>query len=232
MKLLKNILSIRKDLSYIFLLSISIILLIDFWLINIPEYFHGGKKIGELVYSICFSYISGFIFYFLVVHIKSQKDKKNLYGYISTKTLIIINQAKSLITVLKERTHVETNEKYPSSEELHCICLAIVPNSNAPITFVPNMNNGNWLQFIEYIKKMNCESIDRIQSKLQYLDSSFISLLAKIEDCGLFQIISQAVIMKPIGNSDLIAYKPQLSEYLNLIKELEAYYEKKLKDYK
>ncbi len=82
--------TLRKDITIIFILCIATITSIDFWLKNIPELFNGGGKIGDIIYKLCLSYISAFIFYFLVVHIKTQRDKANLYKYVTQKVDRII----------------------------------------------------------------------------------------------------------------------------------------------
>lgn len=130
---LKLIKSVRKDLGLIFIIALLTICVIDFLLIDIPELFNGGYKLGQIIYKLCLSYISAFIFYFLVVHIKQQKDKENLYSYVAKKVYMVIGSAWGLIAEISKASNITLAEKYPTKVELDIICKAINPNANAPL---------------------------------------------------------------------------------------------------
>lgn len=74
---------IDKRLKIILLLAIPIVISIDFWLINIPEKIVWGYEFGFIIRSLSMAYIASFIFYYVTVHIKSNRDKKNLKPYIT-----------------------------------------------------------------------------------------------------------------------------------------------------
>ncbi len=148
-KIYRNIASLRSDLSILFLAAIIFIILMNFWFVNIPEIFKGAGKIGQISYELSFAYVSAFIFYFLVVHLKDQKDKENLYNYISNKTLSVIGIAKSLINAIAKEANVNLANDYPNRSELNEICKLINPNSKAPLLLM-NMNYANWLQYFDY----------------------------------------------------------------------------------
>jgi hypothetical protein len=74
---------IDKRLKIILLLAISIVIIIDFWLINIPEKVVWGYEFGFIIRALSMAYIASFIFYFVTVHIKSKRDKRNIKPYIS-----------------------------------------------------------------------------------------------------------------------------------------------------
>lgn len=229
--MIKSIRSLRRDLLIIFLISILTIVLIDFWFINIPVLFKGGEKIGQIVYKLCFSYISAFIFYFLVVHLKNQKDKENLYSYISINTLKVIGQAKAVINESARSSNITLKGSYPDSLELKSICNAINPNSNSPLVLGRIGNYANWMQYFYYYKRRSNEATNKVLSKVQFLDSVLVHKLAKIEDCTHFDEITMFVNI-PIQNTDLSAFESGLSEYFDLIIDLERYYDKKLVEYK
>ncbi|MFA7116600.1 MAG: hypothetical protein WC140_05140 [Bacteroidales bacterium] len=228
-KFVKNIKTLRLDLVMIFIVAILSIFIIDFWLIDIPELFCGGAKILQILFRLCFAYVSAFVFYFLVVHLKNQKDKENLYSYISIKTIMIISQTKALSKEIAKTAGVTLKGNYPDKIELNYICKSINPNSNAPLLLGNSDKNANWIQYFDYCKRQNNKVIDKILSKMQFVDSELVNQLAKIEDC-----ISFNVSMSPrhIGNKDLISFESLLEKYFELVKDLEKYYNKKLKDYK
>lgn len=227
---IKSTISLRLDLVIIFGSAVLSIVLIDFWLINIPELFNGGAKLGQIIYNLSFAYVTAFIFYFLVVHLKNQKDKENVYNYISSKTQMVIGQAKGLIDSFANSANVTVVNDYPNSTELHSICLAIKPNSNSPLVIGAPGNYANWIQYFEYYKNRSNDATDKILSKLQYLDSELVIKLAKIEDCSHFHNISYYNV--PVGNTNLTAFESMISDYFHLVKDLEKYYKKNLKENK
>jgi len=228
--IIKSIRSLRSDLLAIFLISFFSIVLIDFWLIDIPELFNGGEKLGRIVYKLCFAYISAFIFYFLVVHLKSQKDKENLYSYISSNTSMVIGQAKALINSFVNSSNMKLKGAYPDSIELQSICKTINPNSKAPLILGRIGNNATWMQYLDYFKRRSNEASNKVLSKVLFIDSELVQKLAEIEDCNHFKEITMFVNI-PIQNTDLSAFEPSIAQYFNLISDLEKYYEEKLKGY-
>lgn len=224
----KNITTLRFDLLIIFIISILSILSIDFWLINVPEIFNGGAILGQLVYGLSFSYVSAFIFYFFVVHLKDQKDKDNLYPYIADKVLFIVEQGKGLINACAKSAQVSIVGNYPNDSELLNICKAIDPNSKSPLAMGVSGHYANWRQYFEYFMRRSNDATSRILSKMQFLDSDLVIKLVKIEDCNLFNTLTFFSSM-PLGNTDFTNFKPDIAEYLKLIDDLEKYYIKNLK---
>ncbi len=99
--------TMRTELQVLLCLALLTIFLIEFVLSLIPELFHGGAALGTIISRICLSYVSSYIFYFFVVHSKSQRDKENIYGYIAKKSDSIVGDAKSLIASLKKRNQTQ-----------------------------------------------------------------------------------------------------------------------------
>ena len=202
--------------------------MIDFWLINIPEIFIGGAILGQLVYGLSFSYVSAFIFYFFVVHLKDQKDKNNLYPYIADKVLFVVGQGKGLLNACAKSAQVTLAGNYPNDSELLDICKAINPNSKSPLVMGVSGHYANWRQYFEYFMRSSNDATSRILSKMQFLDSDLVIKLVKIEDCNHFNALTFFSSM-PIGNTDFTDFKPDIAEYLKLIEDLEIYYIKNLK---
>ena len=98
---MKNFFSkLRIELAVLFILALGYAIIRDLFLINYGEVFKGGAELGKIVYNLCLSYASAFIFYFFVVYLKEQKDRNNLYGYIGQKTSMVIGSAKNLINAM------------------------------------------------------------------------------------------------------------------------------------
>jgi len=229
---LKLIKSIRKDLGFIFIGTLLMVCIIDFLLIDIPELFYGGYKIGQIIYRICISYISAFIFYFLVVHIKQQRDKENLYSYVAQKTYMVIGTAWGLISEISKASNITLTEKYPSKEELDIICKSINPNAQAPLLLGRIGNYANWIQYFDFSKKRSNDATEKIFNKMPFLETELVNILARIEDNSHFMILAYLANSMPIKNQDITAFQSNISDYFELIKELEKYADRKLAHYK
>jgi hypothetical protein len=230
---MKNLFSkLRIELVVLFSLALGYVIIRDLVLVNYGEIFKGGAELGIIVYNLCLSYASAFVFYFFVVYLKEQKDRNNLYGYIGQKTLMVIGSAKSLINSMAQATNTTLNGAFPTAQELTTLCTGINPNSSAPLVLGRVGNNANWIQYLVYFKLRSETAIARIFSKMQYLDSDFVKILSKIEDCSHFNTLPIIVGTMPIGNTNMTAFQSELSNYFELIKELEVYYNEKLTKYK
>lgn len=232
MKITKLIISVRKDLGIIFIISLLIIFSIEFFLIKIPEIFNGGYKLGQIIYKLCMSYISAFIFYFLVVHLKQQKDKENLYSYIAQKVYIIISCAESLILELAKSSKIVLVNQYPSDAELAIICKSINPNDKAPLLLGGIGNYANWVQYFDYQRNRSSDYTKKVLEKMPYLETELIIILDSIEDCTHFMETKFLIKKMTLYNQDLIFFESSLSEYFNLVKKLEEYAGKKLYKYR
>ncbi len=222
--------TLRRDISILFIVCFIVIILLDFWLKEVPEWFSGGAKIGELVYRICLAYITSFIFYFLVVHIKTQKDKEAINTYVSKKVYMIIAICWGTFKEMAAEAGITLSGNYPTKQEIAGICAQIRPTSQSPI-IDQNLADVNWLKYLNYKKNKSEKIIEKIYRKMPFLDSSLVRLLAAIEECRLFQRITHFDQFS-ISTKDFDPFKDAFSEYINLIIQLEVYADKKLKVYR
>ena len=61
--------ALPKSILLLFLITFISIVIIEFWLINIPAPVNIFSTMGVVYLKICYSFFSAFSFYFLVVHI-------------------------------------------------------------------------------------------------------------------------------------------------------------------
>ena len=228
-RLIHNIISIRKDLFIIFIFATITILLLDFVFIDSPELFKGGARLSIIISKLCISYISAFIFYFIVVHLKRQEDKRNIFKYLEKVTYSIVGDSQSILNSLRNTAEIDLNLKYPSQNELDKICISIDPNSEAPIINIL-MKPGNWLFLFKYKKDRTFNSIKKIHTKIHFLDTEFLKLIDKIEDCSFLKNI-EMVIQIGVTNKNLLWLSSDLFEYFKRIEKLEKYADKNLKHY-
>jgi len=234
---IKIVKSVKFELKLWFVVSFMSVILIKFWLIEIPEFFNGGYKIGQIWSDLCFSYISAFIFYFIVVHVKEFTDKVNLYRYISRFTNAIISQAKKLANDLSSDSMVMLKSDYPTKDELSSICTIINPNRESPKFIGVTLSDFYpiWMQYFENNRKIIIEYADRILSRNLIYDSELIKILAEICDCKFFNIVHHSESNRPSTNryskTNLLFIEDPMYDFFSLIKSLECYHNMEFKDF-
>src|SRR5436305_11856954 len=181
--------TLRKDIPLLFILSLLVIVAHDFWVRDKPEMFEGSSRIGAILYNLSLSYVSAFVFYFLVVHIKEQTDNKNLFSYVGKRVNIVEGSCWSLIDDISRAANVPLRERYPTNEELTSICKAINPNSAAPMIIRYPDVYANWIQLFDMKKQRSNDATQKIFQHMPFLDSRLVNLLTKIEECSFFMVI-------------------------------------------
>lgn len=230
MELIKTL---RKDLGLLFIVSILIVLMINFWLIDIPQFFNKGNTIGVLIEKLCMSYISAFIFFFFVVHIKQQKDKRNIYQFVAEKSINIISCGQTIGRDLAKDSNVKLKTYYPSKEELLEICYKINPYSE-PTTLVSWSGlKLNWFSHFEKYRQDSMDSINEIYAKMPFLDAQLIKHLSLIESSPFFSL-TKAMQNFPFKakNENLLNFVDTILNYLETVKDFEQFYDQNIKKYK
>ena len=77
-RITKAFFGVPKFLLLATLVSLVIFFCNELWLKNLPAWFEGASKIGDLVSQICLSVITGYLFYAIVNQFKENKDRENL----------------------------------------------------------------------------------------------------------------------------------------------------------
>jgi hypothetical protein len=223
-KLLYLFNTVNKNIRFCFLVSIGLVLLIELVLNNHDELFSGGHKIGQIVSTILMSFATSFIFYFIVVHSKEQKDKDKLRYYSTKKIDVIISDCVTFIEETSKKAEITLMGKYPTSEELDEICKNLNPNSDAPICIGPwaIRRTGNWMDYFSFLKSRSLEKIKEILLMPQMETELFI-LVVDIQDCIYFKLIDTLVNTMPSNTLSLTPLKSNITIYIDLVKKLEEY---------
>ncbi len=229
----KLIKTLRRDLSVLFILALLTVCLIDFWLINVPELFKSGHTLATIIEKLCLSYISAFIFYFLVVHIKQQKDKKNIYAFVAIKSNLIIAYGQTIGRDLAKAANATLKASYPDKNELIEICSKISPYSEAPLFVNFSGQKANWFQYFERYRVQSIEAIQEIYAKMPFLDTQLVRHLSEVEDSQLFALV-KAVAPIPIQfkNDTLLNFSLTIMDHLTTVQKFEQYYISKIEQYK
>ncbi len=231
MKFLSYFRKVPLLLNLALLFAIISVILIDSYLNNIQEIVPWGSEFGEVYYKLCISLFSSYIFYFIVVHVKSIKDKENVNIFIANKIRNILSEYTSQIKEIEAKSILKSDILYFELTNIENMLEKINPKSNAPL-ILGNLNNyANWMQYFSYHNKRTREHIQKIFVHMPFLDSELVKILAHIDDCNHFSIID---ILSGIefGNDNLKSFGNSFYEYSKLCKDLDCYYNKKMSIYK
>jgi hypothetical protein len=211
-------------------MSIAPIILIDFVFSDTPEIFNGGYKLGVIIENLSLSYIAGFIFYFLTVHIKEQKDKRHYGEIVGRLTSNIISGADYMVG---EIINYKRENKVGYDQTLiYNACCSINPANKDAINWVDG-TTGDWLDYLYHYFLEVKSNIKDLNDRLIYLEPEHSKLIARIEDSLLLKQIN-AIYHTPsmISNNNLAIFSTSIINYMNLIDDLEKYTNKNLSHYK
>lgn len=224
-KIFKYFLSVGKALNILLLISFLCIFSINFVFDDIPELFYGGYKIGVLVENLSLAFIASYIFFFIVIHIKLQRDREIVYRHVQRKIYLIINDAQDVIKEMAKISKTDLMGNFPTKNELLEICSKVNPQSDAPLLLSATKSRANWIKYLDYLKQRSDKHILEIYTFIQYLDAKIISQIFSIQDCSHFKAID-FVSKVSITNTDFSDFASGFEDYFNKVNELKNYSEK------
>ena len=231
MKLIRNILDVSPYLNFALVIAISSILIMEVYLLDIPEIVPWGAEFGMVFYKLCLSIMARYLFYFIVVHLKSQSDKENINAFVASKSYRVVGEYKSQIISIKKKSNSSIESEYPTKSEVEAMLKLINPKEQAPLILGEIGHHANWMQYMAYHNLRSQELIKKVFVKMPFLDSKLVRLLAEIDDCSHFHAIDPAITSQ-FGNTDMSAWATLFHDYSVLCKKLEKYNERKLSEYK
>jgi hypothetical protein len=231
MKILHYIRSVPLLLNIVLIIAILSVVMMDAFLKDIPEIVPWGSEFGYVYYKLCLSLFASYIFYFIVIHIKLERDKENVNVFISNKIFLVIGDYKSQIAAIKKETNSLIEKEYLNQSEIETMFQQINPKGKAPLV-LGNINNyANWMQYFSFYKERTQKTIQKIFVHMPFLDSKLVKILAHIDDCEHFTVIELLSNMT-FGNNDMKSFASSFYKYSILCKELEDYGNQKMLKYK
>ena len=210
----------------IFIFFAVIVLWIDF---NIFPLFKTENanyhKINNIIRTIALSYITSFVFYFIIIYLREQKDKKNSKKFISRKTVGIISSAEHLRSKIEEIDDEPFKDFIPEEELLRKKLNKINLEEDAGERRLYPFSYEQL--FKEHTTEIRVV-IDRLLILLPYLDTKYVSKLNDIYECSFFNMSTKFAPISMINNKlkELNApnfstvYVSPLCDYFKLIEEL------------
>jgi len=233
MKMFRYILSVPLLLNITLVVAILSVIIIDMYLKNMPEIVPWGNEFSEIYYRLCLSLFASYIFYFIVVHIKLERDKENVNVFISSKVFQIIGEYKAQINAIKKEVNSEILDEYLNEIALENMFQQINTQSKAPLVLsnVGNtVNYANWMKYFSYHNVRIQTTIQKIFVHMPFLDSKLVSILAHIDDCNHFTVVD--LLSNMHLNQNMKSFASTFHGYSILCEELEEYANIKLVKYK
>jgi hypothetical protein len=229
-QIFKYFLKVKKGLLVLLALSFLTYFVIELWLNNYSELFKGASKVGQLFSSLAISYISAFIFYFVVVHIKSEKDKENINEYVGFKVYSILSTSHLFIQPFLEMGNKKASFKDLDTKKLRSLLDSINRDSKEAPYFL-NGDNATWLQWWEYLKESTFKSFNEIFIRYNHIDTELIKILTRMENSIFFT--QWDILYGGIGVFDKSfgLYCEQIKMYLKHVDDLQNYADKNLREY-
>lgn len=215
--------SINKKLILLFIICLVWSILIEFVFNQIPAMFPKAYEVGQYINKICFSIITGTIFYILTVHYEKYRNKKNINQFVISKLEEIIRIISLLMIHMEEKVGLETKTKLPTKKEFEEICYKLDLYSNAPCgTLIDGkFVSLNWFEYLDNCWGNIAQEIQSLYGVNNYLDSDLLALIGKIQNRNFFNLISDSGEAKLDINLDW--FNNSFWNYLEDIKYLERY---------
>lgn len=231
MKILYYIWAVPLLLNIVLVVAILSVIVMDVFLKDIPEIVSWGSEFGYVYYKLCLSLFASYIFYFIVIHIKLERDKENINIFISKKIFLVIGEYKSQIDAIKKETNILIEKQYFNQHEIETMFEQITPQGKAPLVLGKINNYANWMQYFSFYSDRTQKTIQKIFVHMPFLDSKLVKILAHIDDCEHFTVI-ELLSNITFGNSNMKSFASSFYKYSILCKELEEYGNKKMLRYK
>ncbi len=227
----------RKDLNILMLISLLIIVLYN--IISINKALHPSpiiinitskapsllslifSSVLDLIYRLGLAYITSYIFYFVVVHIKNQRDRGAIYPHIIEQSNVIIGRGKLVLGEMRRTTGSTMDSSYPTMDEVEFMCKSIHPYQLANMQFLGG-SNASWLQYLEHFMDESKIYLKDIYSLIQFLDAEYIKLLTSFERNQLYIQMTLIRGVK-INNADISVYAKPMFEYYQKLEAIDLY---------
>lgn len=240
----------RLIINGLFVLSLTIIIWINFfenYYINSIILFDAGKM-NRLIETMASAYLTSFIFYLVIVVLKSNEDKKVIFPFIADYIYVTMNNCVLFCSSMRsvaglKYIQFETGSYnrnlniYPSENELKIICTKINPNlkinENVGIegfSTIPHFFGImiNFIHNIDYFLKIVLE-------KSRFMDIKLLRILTKIQTHGYHQEMlsyeKKMIMTATHRHNNLNIFEKSFQSYFDLYLKLEKYSDKYLKKY-
>ncbi|ETT53909.1 hypothetical protein BSK66_12540 [Paenibacillus odorifer] len=204
------------------LFSIIIIIITQFVLNEIPEYFNGGARLGNILFNISMSYIVSFIFYIVLVYLPEEKK----LTYIKKHIILLINDIEQINNSVKDNMKRTTGNTANMNDftDIKNVMSKILANDLAPIVaFNSAISSYTWKQYLELMQSQIKDKCNGLFVYMPYLDPRLVSLLSNMIYSPFFK---QVDMLKgaPVSQKTTIEYlSKSYIEFNEILRQLNKY---------
>ena len=208
-----------------FVAGVSLVLLITKILVlnRYPAKIVGVYEFGVTFESTLSSVIASYVFYLLVVHFKEVTDRAAVAPYVNKHVQRVVFDCKHQLSAFHTASKVALSLDTVTLAEVTEAFSQIAPFAPAPMTFMPEHSEANWLQYFEYYMAKTKRGITRIFAQLPYIDAKLVGLLTSIDDCTHFEGLELIGSEVPVVNADLSVWAPSFYEYCEQCRDLQRF---------
>jgi len=203
-------------------ISLALLVLKALVLNQIPGAFAGAQEVGALVDSILTSIVASYVFFVMVVHWPSVRDRMLVRPHVARHSRQVVRFCRQQLAALAGATGTTLEFEALSADELRKAFRATNPNATAPMVFFPGNQTATWIQYLEHHVERSLTSIARTLSNVQFIEARLVQLLTSIEDSSYFMQM-RLVGSAPMRNTDLSVWAEPFIQYCALCNELETY---------
>lgn len=225
--------TVNKTLTKLLGLAILWVIIYDFILADIPEWFPKASVLGVLARNICFAYITGFIFYFLNTHLSAHKTKVKTHRYVHNKIAVMDKMSINLILTMKTTLGLPNSDyEVPPLQDIENWCKQI-PSHN-PVSFRTMAYTNifpNWFKLFEFIDLETIRTVKDLLTLRDTLDSETLRLLTNIENCTTTFLNMSKGVPFNTQNNTLEFWDLHIYEYRKMCRELTLHLKEEYKVY-
>jgi len=201
-----------KHLNFLLALAITLLLIIVFFSNYIPSIFYWGSDFEKLIYTISLSFITSYIFYYVVVYRKELKDKNNISTYVYTILFRITSRNNILIDDIFDNIIDPPDIKVAgniSYNEMKVILSKVDTSSIITDLKFEFIGEGiTWLEYLKFYSLNVQKDINKLINLLPYLDSELAKLLIELDNSALFRLIDQLVVSDTLTSNSISNLEP------------------------
>jgi len=222
---LKSLLSIRRDIAFLSLLSVGLLFVKLNWLNAIPELFVGGYALGLIAEAVLASFVASFIFYFVVIHVKDHQDKERIAPHVKRWASRIVFNCNLQINSIAHESGCELKFSNPDSENLALALEKINPKLEPPARLLTPKLKENWLEMMASCAEDTEMAAQNILRQALYINSNLVSIIIDITETMHHRTIKVDAKI-PLFNSTLRGHTDYFYAYWIKCRELDKHIEK------
>jgi len=154
-------------------------------LLDVPQVFPGGAKIGAVAYDLSLAYLGAWIFNYLVIVLPRQSDRRLIFRRCDPLIAQYATSARAALAPMFQEANENPEPQQPDAAALHRVCGKINPNDQAPLIVGGSPGSpvyGNWISWLKFQMVRAEARRASLDPYFPYLDAEAVSLITDLAD--------------------------------------------------